>query len=465
MAHDVAAGSGPGGRPQDALLDNRAELKRWNARLSALRWLLAAWDTRVLPEYVGFNVTTRCNLSCPHCPSHGTPEAKRAHNDRRLDMAPELFRRLAEALLPTAELFSLTLTGEPLALPDLEDWLGAARGHGARLHLVTNGTLLTPRRIASLLPVCGVLQLSVDGASRHLFEALRRGASFASFAHNARLLSRAAELMPGSQRPRLGLTCVGMGSNVAEWPELVRLAHALGYAWLQIGSLVAHFEAHEHELLGRHAARVNHYRTEALALGERLGVLVEVSQPTYPGVAPDARAAAGLRLLVPEGVRAEGGEAWRLPLVDQQALEAQAQEVLALVREDAARPLQATPGLEASVHALRRQHQGLLSERAGWLAEQAQRPDRSVWHCVHLRQRLHVRFDGSVFACPVPGLESAGSLASESPLGLWNGPALSALRAQFSGDQPPAPCRGCPQRRRVPVGELLAAAGVPMERS
>lgn len=457
-ADDIGARSAASPPAPDALPDSRAELKRWNARLSALRWLLAAWETPVLPEYVGFNVTTRCNLSCPHCPSHGTPEAKRAHNDRHTDMLPEAFRRLAAELLPAADMFSLTLTGEPLALPGLEDWLQAARAHGARLHLVTNGTLLTPRRIALLLPLCGVLQVSTDGASRRVFETLRRGASFAAFAHNARLLSRTLELMPGPQRPRLGLTCVGMGSNVEEWPELVRLAHALGYAWLQIGSLVAHFDEHEHELLGRHQARVNHYRAEALALGQELGVLVEIQRPTYSGVVPDAAAPAP-GLIVPTRAPAEPSPR-ETPLFDSAAVELQVRECLALMREETAHPPVGTDDLEGCVRDLRRRHADLVGRCAAKLAELALRPDQGVWHCVHLRQRLHVRFDGSVFACPVAGLASLGSLAGESPRGLWNGPALTALRSRLGSDDPPAVCLGCPQRRQVRAGDLLAQAGV-----
>ncbi len=91
---------------------------------------------------VYIEISNVCNLQCSFC-----PEVER---DKRF-MPPELFRRVAQAVLPLTDEVCFHLMGEPLLHPDLESYLHFCGSLGLRVNLTTNGILLNPERIEMLM--------------------------------------------------------------------------------------------------------------------------------------------------------------------------------------------------------------------------------------------------------------------------------------------------------------------------
>lgn len=110
-------------------------------------------DTRLDVLYL--HVTGRCNFSCPYCYASAGPDG----TDLDLDLCKTVIARAREI-----GAVKLAISGgEPLLRDDLESILEAARAAGLTTQLLTNGSLLTPGRAASLTPHCDLVQLSVDG--------------------------------------------------------------------------------------------------------------------------------------------------------------------------------------------------------------------------------------------------------------------------------------------------------------
>lgn len=126
-----------------------------------------------MPHVVAWNLTRRCNLQCAHCYIAAGPSESAAgelRTDECLRIADEIL-----ALNP-APLFILS-GGEPLLRDDLETIASFTSSRGATVVVGTNGTLLSDKRIASLMRagVSGVA-VSVDSLDAHRHDAFRHGA-------------------------------------------------------------------------------------------------------------------------------------------------------------------------------------------------------------------------------------------------------------------------------------------------
>jgi MoaA/NifB/PqqE/SkfB family radical SAM enzyme len=99
----------------------------------------------------------RCNLECEHCYMEGAPR-----REERLAIA-DVLRAIGECAELGVKTISLT-GGEPLLYPELDRVIdAAAKVPGVQVLLCTNGTLLTPRRVAKFAEAGLRLSISVDG--------------------------------------------------------------------------------------------------------------------------------------------------------------------------------------------------------------------------------------------------------------------------------------------------------------
>lgn len=127
------------------------------------------------PVTVTWEVTNRCNLRCAHCLSGSGPEA-----DTSADLSPAEARRVVDQLA-AAGVFQIHFGGgEPFTYPGFMELLRHAQRRGfCCLCISTNGSLLTPRRIAELEAMGGIyLQLSLDGADPATCDAIRGAGAF-----------------------------------------------------------------------------------------------------------------------------------------------------------------------------------------------------------------------------------------------------------------------------------------------
>lgn len=175
-------------------------------------------------------VTGACNLACRMCLVRYRPSLDREAAAFPLDRFEALLDRL-----PDLEEVTLQGLGEPLLHPDLPGMVAAASRRGLRVGFNTNGTLLTHRRIDSLLGAgLSWVHVSVDGATPATFERIRDGARFRQVIRNLRRLVEHRDARGGAP-PHVQLNTVLMRSNLAELPDVVRLAADIGVdrMWLQ----------------------------------------------------------------------------------------------------------------------------------------------------------------------------------------------------------------------------------------
>lgn len=118
-------------------------------------------DSESKVPYICWHMTYRCNLRCRFCYA-----PKEGHEPDR-----EGILAVGDALAAGCERISM-MGGEPLLSPYVPEI--AERLHGkCGLSLVTNGTLLTPRLVATLAPCLDRMSVSLDAVSQEVATACR----------------------------------------------------------------------------------------------------------------------------------------------------------------------------------------------------------------------------------------------------------------------------------------------------
>ena len=100
--------------------------------------------------------TRACNLACIHCYSESSPNVRASLDVQVLLEILELLR------LEGYEVLSIS-GGEPFMYKGLARLVEAASALGYRVHIVTNGMLLTPRRLAAVKAYVSLIAVSLDG--------------------------------------------------------------------------------------------------------------------------------------------------------------------------------------------------------------------------------------------------------------------------------------------------------------
>ena len=166
------------------------------------------------PVNLTWEVSLACNLRCSHClSSSGEPAEGELSTAEALDLVEQLH---------TARVFQVNFGGgEPFLRPDFEQILAACHARGIMTCISTNGTLLSPERVARLaLSRLVAIQVSLDGANSETCDAIRGEGVFAKAIEAVKLL--AASSIPTS------INTVLTTQNAGEIPAMHELAHSLG---------------------------------------------------------------------------------------------------------------------------------------------------------------------------------------------------------------------------------------------
>lgn len=111
------------------------------------------------PYIVGWEITSRCNLSCPHCFSS-------AATRQREEMTTAECKRIIDSMEEIGVSIIGWTGGEPLLRPDLEELIDYARQKGIKSNITTNAVLLDRARARSLLEAGNrAVQISLDGST------------------------------------------------------------------------------------------------------------------------------------------------------------------------------------------------------------------------------------------------------------------------------------------------------------
>jgi radical SAM protein with 4Fe4S-binding SPASM domain len=110
--------------------------------------------------------------------------------------------------------------GEPLLREDLFSLLDLMWQKQLEVHLITNGMLLTPQLMTALKSLGVKVMISIDGATRATYEAIRGGASFET------VLDRARHCAQEGLLEAINFTV--LKSNYTEIPGIFELAASIG---------------------------------------------------------------------------------------------------------------------------------------------------------------------------------------------------------------------------------------------
>lgn len=157
---------------------------------------------------------------------------------------------------------------------------------GIRVSTGSNLALLNPNRAERCVTTgLDMLHISIDGARPETCAAIRVRGKLERVLANVRLVTEARARL-SSTRPRLRMVVVVMRKNLAELPELVRLAHELTIPTIFVqhlchnfgeASLPIHYApmrefVSEQTLLAEDTGRVELYFSQARAVAAELGI-------------------------------------------------------------------------------------------------------------------------------------------------------------------------------------------------
>ena len=137
------------------------------------------------PSMVLAEVTTRCNLSCVHCPS----SMLSAQPDFAGDMATSLYEKIVDEIAQHPDTFFRPFNGgEPMLRRDLPQLVAYAKAAGIRqVAVTTNGTLLIERMRRDLIDAgLDHLEVSIDAASAATYEQVRQSTHYDRVVENTR---------------------------------------------------------------------------------------------------------------------------------------------------------------------------------------------------------------------------------------------------------------------------------------
>ena len=180
-------------------------------------------------------ISSACNLACATCIRHAWGEAL-GH------MPLPRFVRLLDGLPRHPVTLSLSGFGEPLVHPEFRTLVALARERGARVEIITNGTLLDATLARELIDL-GVAQITVsmDGGDEAAYAAIR--------GHDRALAAAAvAALVETRRRARRPLR------NVGSLPGLLVLAHDWELDFVSVSNVVPHTAEMAAEMLWAGAA-------------------------------------------------------------------------------------------------------------------------------------------------------------------------------------------------------------------
>jgi MoaA/NifB/PqqE/SkfB family radical SAM enzyme len=234
------------------------------------------------PICVYLEVTNRCNLLCETCPR--TFEAL----EPPADMSWPLFTSIVDQL-PGLARAVLHGVGEPMLVKNLPRMIRYLKERGVYVLFNTNGTLLAPRKRRELIETgLDELRVSLDAAEAQSFLQVRGKNFFDRIVRNVGEFT-ALQRELGTSTPRVSLWLTGLKETVAQLPDFVRLAARVGVGEVYLQRLV--FDDLGRGLAREESSLFEKTRQEedaaiaaAQALGRELGVTIDASGATEPGI-------------------------------------------------------------------------------------------------------------------------------------------------------------------------------------
>jgi len=187
------------------------------------------------PLRVTFEITYRCNLSCPFCfqefAREQSPDFK-----KNFELSNEEILGVVDGL-PLHTLITFN-GGEVFVRKDFPELLRAIKERGRRCNIVTNGTMLFADKVALLVDQTSVLSagVSIDGIGETHDQIRRLPGAFARTVENLRGLG-AYRRKQGRRFPVMDVKTVITAQNLDQLGEIYLLARDLGADYLTLSCL------------------------------------------------------------------------------------------------------------------------------------------------------------------------------------------------------------------------------------
>jgi MoaA/NifB/PqqE/SkfB family radical SAM enzyme len=234
------------------------------------------------PVCLYLETTNRCNLLCETCPR--TFEAL----EPPADMSWKLFTTIVDQF-PSIARVVLHGVGEPMLVKELPRMIRYLKDRGIYVLFNTNGTLLNPRKFQELIDTgLDELRVSVDAADRETYKLVRGKDFFDRIVRDVGKFTAFQHKM-GVTHPKVSIWLTGLKETVQQLPDFVRMAAGMGVKEVHLQRLVfddAGFgmARAESSLFEQTKAEEEEYIAAAQAVGATLGVTLDASGATEPGV-------------------------------------------------------------------------------------------------------------------------------------------------------------------------------------
>lgn len=180
----------------------------------------------ISPDFLWLAITENCNLRCIGCFVEG--------RFKKIYVTLDEIRQLLVSAQRPYKTISLT-EGEAFLHPQLCDIIELCREHHpeAQIMVISNGNVPIKGRYRQAVALIDDLGLSIDGATRETYEAIRKGANFNRFLANVAEIC-AVRKETGFPK-RIGFSFTATRINLPELPGVIRLAHEFGVdqVWAQ----------------------------------------------------------------------------------------------------------------------------------------------------------------------------------------------------------------------------------------
>lgn len=394
-----------------------------------------------LPLKVTLELTADCNLYCRMCEFPVPREQGRGRYD--LHMPVETFRMLAPQVFPHARIVNLTVVGEPLMVPYLDEVLDECAKWQTRLELISNVVLLDGPMLQKVGPHLGCLIVSFDGGTRRTFNRIRVGSDFEQVTRNMLRFARWRETLPPDRRPGFHLAVTLMKENAHELPTIVRIAKLLGADLISAAWMIAFNDKLANSSLLRHRPLANRALRDARRVAAELGMKTH-----FPVEFPEVTEAELEAVTFPEPSLPDGP----LPHLKAALAGGPVDEVAPAIPEgDVLIPLSEVGGLSTdepiaggdSADARRLRNMAFAVAPAEPPTPDLGSDGKPRNTCKFLWNELFVNVSGDVAPCCIQGRPVVGSTQETNLSEIWNNEPMKEMRQRLLDGDPIPCCKDC----------------------
>lgn len=236
-----------------------------------------AGNLKLAPKTIWLRISENCNLRCIGCYKEDT--FKKVYAD---------IEEVRQSIAFDGEVKEISFTtNEAMLHPQFCDIIDMCReAHpDAYLWVISNGTIPIKGRYKQAIAKLDKVGLSIDGATKEVYESIRHGARFEDFIKNTKAILEVQRETGFPKAVSFGLTATS--TNLHELIDVVRLGHSLGISdiWAQA------MQSSDEVILGRISnilldtmdpALRTRLIDEARAEAARLGIGFYFSEGLYP---------------------------------------------------------------------------------------------------------------------------------------------------------------------------------------